>query len=142
MGLVRPGVVGALPAGALLLLGGEGRAMQPPSASSEAAIEAWRCNPATPTSPARRLPAAFDPEGARHEAAIQAAFAAASTALLTLLHSELGLPGTLAALRQYLLLAQGDLLGAFLDSAEEELAKPAPQVSVIRLQSLLDLGAS
>ena len=71
---------------------------------------------------------------------IQAAFEGSSLALLRLLQHDLGLNHTLAALKHYFLLDQGDLLLSFLDSAEEELAKPAGQVSVIRLQSLLDLG--
>ena len=71
---------------------------------------------------------------------IQAAFGASSQALLRLLQHDLGLNHTLAALKHYFLLDKGDLLLSFLDSAEEELAKPAAQVSVIRLQSLLDLG--
>ena len=71
---------------------------------------------------------------------IQTAFATSSAALLQLLQQELGLNRTLAALKHYFLLDQGDLLVSFLDTAEEELSKPASQVSVIRLQSLLDLG--
>ena len=71
---------------------------------------------------------------------IQTAFAASSQALLHLLQHDLGLNHTLAALKHYFLLDKGDLLLSFLDSAEEELAKPAAQVSIIRLQSLLDLG--
>ena len=71
---------------------------------------------------------------------IQAAFTSSSAALLRLLQQDLGLNRTLAALKHYFLLDQGDLLVTFLDTAEEELAKPASQVSVIRLQSLLDLG--
>ena len=71
---------------------------------------------------------------------IQSAFTTSSAALLQLLQQELGLNRTLAALKHYFLLDQGDLLVSFLDTAEEELSKPASQVSVIRLQSLLDLG--
>lgn len=71
---------------------------------------------------------------------IQLAFATSSQALLRLLQHDLGLNHTLAALKHYFLLDKGDLLVSFLDTAEEELAKPASEVSVIRLQSLLDLG--
>lgn len=71
---------------------------------------------------------------------IQTAFTTSSAALLGLLQQDLGLNRTLLALKHYFLLDQGDLLVSFLDTAEEELAKPASQVSVIRLQSLLDLG--
>ena len=35
---------------------------------------------------------------------------------------------------------RGDLLESFLDSAEDEMAKPLQQVSLPRLQTLLDLG--
>ena len=84
-------------------------------------------------------PAEFDEEG-RYERHIQAAFQAASASLLGLLQRELGLRQTLTALKQYMLLSQGDMLGAFLDSADEELQKSAVDVSEIRLQSLLDLG--
>lgn len=37
---------------------------------------------------------------------------------------------------------RGDLLESFLDSAEDEMAKPLQQVSLPRLQTLLDLGKS
>lgn len=73
---------------------------------------------------------------------IQAAFAASSQALLHLLQHDLGLNHTLAALKHYFLLDKADLLLSFLDTAEEELSKPASEVSVIRLQSLLDLGTT
>ncbi|KAL0053447.1 hypothetical protein WJX82_005855 [Trebouxia sp. C0006] len=71
---------------------------------------------------------------------IQAAFARSSQALLHLLQHDLGLNNTLAALKHYFLLDKGDMLLSFLDTAEEELSKPASEVSVIRLQSLLDLA--
>jgi len=71
---------------------------------------------------------------------IQAAFARSSQALLHLLQHDLGLNNTLAALKHYFLLDKGDMLLSFLDTAEEELSKPASEVSVIRLQSLLELG--
>ena len=44
------------------------------------------------------------------------------------------------ALKHYFLMDRGDLLECFLDSAEHEMAKPLQQVSLIRLQTLLDLG--
>ena len=76
----------------------------------------------------------------RYMQSIQLAFATSSQALLQLLQHDLGLNHTLEALKHYFLLDKGDLLVSFLDTAEEELAKPASEVSVIRLQSLLDLG--
>ena len=86
----------------------------------------------------RRRPAEYSTGSYMHN--IQAAFATSSQALLQLLQHELGLNNTLAALKHYFLLDKGDLLLTFLDTAEEELSKPASEVSVIRLQSLLDLG--
>ena len=44
------------------------------------------------------------------------------------------------ALKHYFLMDRGDLLETFLDSAEDEMAKPLQQVSLPRLQTLLDLG--
>ena len=46
------------------------------------------------------------------------------------------------ALKHYFLMDRGDLLESFLDSAEDEMAKPLQQVSLPRLQTLLDLGES
>ncbi|KAK9817974.1 hypothetical protein WJX72_005158 [[Myrmecia] bisecta] len=78
--------------------------------------------------------------GEAYVAHIEACFRAASAALLGLLQRELGLGDTLAALKHYFLLDRGDLLISFMDTAEEELAKPATDVSVARLQALLELA--
>lgn len=80
--------------------------------------------------------------GRGYERAINGAFQAASAALLALVQNELGLADVLAALKHYLLLARGDVLAMFLDLAATELAKPASALSVMRLQSLLDIGKS
>jgi gamma-tubulin complex component 2 len=53
---------------------------------------------------------------------------------------ELGLGSTLVALKHYFLLDRGDLVMTFLDTAEGELAKPATEASLARLQAQLDLG--
>ena len=44
------------------------------------------------------------------------------------------------ALKHYFMLDRGDLLLSFLDTAEDEMAKPLQQGSLPRLQTLLDLG--
>lgn len=72
---------------------------------------------------------------------INQAFAAASAALLSHLTHEAGLHDTLAALKHYFLLARGDLFAVFMDGIEPELDKSASEVSLTRLQSLLELGA-
>ena len=54
--------------------------------------------------------------------------------------SNVGPAQVLEGLKHYFLLDRGDLLAAFLDTAEAELAKPAVDISVPRLQSLLELG--
>ena len=83
--------------------------------------------------------AVFD-EGGGYVRHISAAFDSASAALLEVLQKQAGLFSVLTALKQYFLLAQGDLVSTFMDAAEEELTKPAAQTSVIRLQSLLEIG--
>ena len=70
-----------------------------------------------------------------------AACAAASAAVLGLIRREEGLLGALGALRHYFLLARGDLFTSLLDSAREELGQRADELSVPRMQGLLELGA-
>ena len=88
-----------------------------------------------------RLPAEYDAEGAyaRH---ISDAAAGAAAALLARVTAGSALHGALGALKGYLLMARGDTLTTFLDTAEAELARPASEVSASRLQSLLELGTS
>jgi hypothetical protein len=69
------------------------------------------------------------------------AFAAASAALLTHLTREAGLHDALAALKNYFLLARGDLFAIFMDAIEAELDRSASEVVLTRVQSLLELGA-
>ena len=85
-------------------------------------------------------PAEYDAEGAyaRH---IDDAAAGAAAALLARVTAGGALAGALGALKGYLLMARGDTLTTFLDTAEAELARPALEVSASRLQSLLELGA-
>ncbi|KAK9863562.1 hypothetical protein WJX84_003827 [Apatococcus fuscideae] len=71
---------------------------------------------------------------------MEAAHEGASRAALELVRGQLGLLQVLEALKHYFLLDRGDLLAAFLDTAEAELAKPAVDISVPRLQSLLELA--
>lgn len=52
-----------------------------------------------------------------------------------------GLREALAALKNYFLLARGDLFTVFVDIADAELTKTASDVILTRLQSLLELGA-
>ena len=71
---------------------------------------------------------------------INAAFASASSALLELMTKREGLPDLLRAFKSYFLLARGDLFTTFLELAEAELERNAADVTVTRLQSLLELG--
>ncbi len=84
--------------------------------------------------------AEYDADGAyaRH---IAAAAAGAAAALLARVTRGGALQAALGALKAYLLLARGDTLTTFLDTADAELARPAAELSASRLQSLLELGA-
>ena len=72
---------------------------------------------------------------------IEAAARAAAAAALQLLLRDCGLLARLAALRAHFMMARGDCALYLMDIAEEELKKTAGQVSITRLQSLLELGA-
>ncbi len=65
---------------------------------------------------------------------------AASAALMELMTRREGLPDMLQAFKSYFLLARGDLFTTFLELAEAELERNAADVTVTRLQSLLELG--
>jgi len=71
---------------------------------------------------------------------INQTFAAASAALMELMTRREGLPDMLQAFKSYFLLARGDLFTTFLELAEAELERNAADVTVTRLQSLLELG--
>lgn len=72
---------------------------------------------------------------------IEAAARAAAAAALQLLLRDCGLLGRLSALRAHFMMGRGDCALYLMDIAEEELKKTAGQVSITRLQSLLELGA-
>ncbi|KAG4938596.1 hypothetical protein JHK82_044388 [Glycine max] len=78
---------------------------------------------------------------------IKAAYNFASGELLNLIKEKVSLnidkydlTGRLRSIKHYLLLDQGDFLVHFMDIARDELAKKPDEVSVEKLQSLLDLA--
>ncbi|ONK75701.1 uncharacterized protein A4U43_C03F19630 [Asparagus officinalis] len=71
---------------------------------------------------------------------IKTAYDFASGELLTLIKEKYDLIGKLRSLKRYLLLDQGDFLVHFMDIARDELAKRPEEISVEKLQSLLDLA--
>ncbi|KAG4940712.1 hypothetical protein AAZX31_16G076400 [Glycine max] len=71
---------------------------------------------------------------------IKAAYNFASGELLNLIKEKYDLTGRLRSIKHYLLLDQGDFLVHFMDIARDELAKKPDEVSVEKLQSLLDLA--
>ena len=75
-----------------------------------------------------------------HAARINAAHRHASVALLRAVLGDGDLHGRLRAMKRYFLLDKGDFLVHFTDNAGEELARRAPDISVPRLQSLLELS--
>ncbi|CAH9051446.1 unnamed protein product [Cuscuta europaea] len=71
---------------------------------------------------------------------IRAAYDFASGELLNLVKEKYDLMAKLRSIKHYLLLDQGDFLVHFMDIAKEELMKKLDEVSVEKLQSLLDLA--
>ncbi|KAM7514663.1 hypothetical protein LguiA_004246 [Lonicera macranthoides] len=71
---------------------------------------------------------------------IKAAYDFASGELLNLIKDKYDLMGKLQSIKHYLLLDQGDFLVHFMDIARDELAKRSDEISVEKLQSLLDLA--
>ncbi|KAL2319472.1 hypothetical protein Fmac_028441 [Flemingia macrophylla] len=71
---------------------------------------------------------------------IKVAYNFASGELLNLIKEKYDLTGRLRSIKHYLLLDQGDFLVHFMDIARDELAKKPDEVSVEKLQSLLDLA--
>ncbi|XP_010492695.1 PREDICTED: gamma-tubulin complex component 2-like [Camelina sativa] len=71
---------------------------------------------------------------------IKAAHEFASIELVNLIKDKYDLIGRLRSIKHYLLLDQGDFLVHFMDIAREELNKKVHEVSVEKLQSLLDLA--
>ncbi|KAF7143680.1 hypothetical protein RHSIM_Rhsim05G0167600 [Rhododendron simsii] len=80
--------------------------------------------------------------GANHQylECIKAAYEFASGELLTLVKEKYDLMGKLRSIKHYLLLDQGDFLVHFMDIARDELSKKPDEISVEKLQSLLDLA--
>lgn len=71
---------------------------------------------------------------------IKSAYDFASSELLNLMNNKYDLIGKLRSIKHYLLLDQGDFLVHFMDIARDELAKTPNEISVEKLQSLLDLA--
>lgn len=71
---------------------------------------------------------------------IKGAYDFASGELLNLIKEKYDLMGKLRSMKCYLLLDQGDFLVHFMDIARDELAKRPGEISVEKLQSLLDLA--
>ncbi|KAK3034140.1 hypothetical protein RJ639_033483 [Escallonia herrerae] len=71
---------------------------------------------------------------------IKAAYDFASGELLNLIKDKYDLMRKLRSIKHYLLLDQGDFLVHFMDIARDELAKRPHEISVEKLQSLLDLA--
>ncbi|XP_022027322.1 gamma-tubulin complex component 2 isoform X3 [Helianthus annuus] len=71
---------------------------------------------------------------------IKSAYDFASGELLNLMKDKYDLNGKLRSIKHYLLLDQGDFLVHFMDIARDELAKTPNEISVEKLQSLLDIA--
>ncbi|KAL5565818.1 hypothetical protein UlMin_028982 [Ulmus minor] len=71
---------------------------------------------------------------------IKSAYDFASGELLNLIKEKYDLIGKLRSIKHYLLLDQGDFLVHFMDIARDELTKKLDEISVEKLQSLLDLA--
>ncbi|GMH10350.1 hypothetical protein Nepgr_012191 [Nepenthes gracilis] len=71
---------------------------------------------------------------------IKAAYDFSSGELLNLIKEKYDLIGKLRSIKHYLLLDQGDFLVHFMDIARDELAKKIDDISLEKLQSLLDLA--
>lgn len=76
----------------------------------------------------------------RYLECIKSAYDFASSELLNLIKEKYDLMGKLRSIKHYLLLDQGDFLVHFMDIARDELTKKLDEISVEKLQSLLDLA--
>ncbi|KAK9939180.1 hypothetical protein M0R45_015886 [Rubus argutus] len=76
----------------------------------------------------------------RYIECIKSAYDFASSELLNLMKEKYDLMGKLRSIKHYLLLDQGDFLVHFMDIARDELMKKLDDISVEKLQSLLDLA--
>eukprot|EP00899_Mesostigma_viride_P008784 jgi/Mesvir1/17907/Mv12973-RA.1 len=89
---------------------------------------------------ARQAPILFNPWDRGYLARVDDAFRFASGELLRRLFHDAALMPRLRSLKHYFLADQGDLLVLFMDMAGPELAKPAAEISLTKLQSLLELS--
>lgn len=71
---------------------------------------------------------------------VKVAYVFTSSELLNLIKEKYDLIGKFRSMKRYFLLDQGDFLVHFMDIAMEELAKKPEDISVEKLQSLLDLA--
>lgn len=71
---------------------------------------------------------------------IEKAYLFASKTLLDLLMNENDLMGRLKSVKHYFLLDQGDFIVQFMHLTEDELDKDVSEVSLVRLQSLLEIA--
>ncbi|OZJ06164.1 hypothetical protein BZG36_00995 [Bifiguratus adelaidae] len=78
-------------------------------------------------------------DGGRFITNLDFAYKYANRKLLELLLQDQDLMGVLRSMKHYFFLDQSDFLLPFLDVAKDELRKPSREVSITRLQSLLDL---
>eukprot|EP00127_Corallochytrium_limacisporum_P004564 Clim_evm4s168 gene=Clim_evmTU4s168 len=79
-------------------------------------------------------------EEADYYRTVDHAYTRASRTLLMLLMGPQRLPDVFHSLKAYFLFSQGDVIGHFLDMADEELSKPVHDIVPNRLQSLLELA--
>ncbi|KAI9492777.1 gamma-tubulin complex component protein [Zychaea mexicana] len=77
--------------------------------------------------------------GAGFVKSLEIAYRYANHTLLNLLVKEQQLIARLRSLKHYFFLDQSDFLTSFLDLAKDELKQPAREISLARLQSLMDL---
>jgi gamma-tubulin complex component 2 len=95
--------------------------------------------PPLPSDGLGRIALGADARGT-HATRINAAFKHASNALLRNVLIEGDLRARLLSMKRYFLLDKGDFLVHFVDIAGEQLSKRAPDISVDKLQSLLELS--
>jgi hypothetical protein len=81
----------------------------------------------------------YHQEDYAYDRIVSQAHAWASKVLLEHLLGEQKLVARLRAIKHYFLLDQGDFFVHFMDVAQDELIKPANEISVVRLQGLLDM---
>ncbi|KFH71890.1 hypothetical protein MVEG_02184 [Podila verticillata NRRL 6337] len=91
----------------------------------------------TPTTDTNNTPATADQPRATHT--VEEAYQSANTKLLDLLLKERQLLGRLRSMKRYFFLDQSDYFTHFLDLASVELKQPSREVSLTKLQSLMDL---